>query len=270
MNNNIIPQIANIGLFDFRLKYGSMPISELRCVNSYEIELPVTNGGFSYINNEVYPIETNRIICAKPGQWRKTKAPFVCQYIRIIPNNGEICNILKTLPDSVILENANAVCTLFNEIIQEYTNSSHNFSLMLYAKLLMLISELQFNCINSKTTVAKGRKVNMQAVEIAIDYINENYMCKITLNDLSNLVHLSPIYFRQLFYDSTGMTPYDYILDKRIEKAKELLTMSNMPIVDIAINCGFTVQAYMGKVFRQITGYTPFKYRKMQNESYFK
>lgn len=269
MHDNIIPRIANLGLFDFKLKYGSILISERRCVNSYEIELPMIDGGFSYIDNEIYPIEANRVICAKPGQWRRTEAPFVCKYIHIIPNDGEVCNILKTLPNSISLKNTDMICTLFDEIIQEYTKSAHNLSLMLYAKFLTLISELQLNCLNN-TTVIKGRKVDVHAVEIAIDYINKNYIYKITLNDLSEIAHLSPIYFRQLFFDSTGMTPYSYILDKRVEKAKQLLALSNIPISNVAIDSGFTDQAYMGKVFKQITGYTPLKYRKTQNESYFK
>ncbi len=268
MGRDIIPQITNLGLFDFKLKYGSAQHSERRCVNSFEIELPTAEGGLSYIDDRVYPIEADRVICAKPGQWRRTRAPFICQYIHIIPDDSEVCDILKNIPDTVKLENDSVVRSLLDEIIIEYTRSAHNFNLILYAKFLTLINELHLCSTTNDITVVKGRKVDIKAVEDAVNFINANYMNKITLDSLSRLTHISPIYFRQLFFDTTGMTPYDYVLDKRIEKAKQLLAVTNIPIADIATSCGFTDHAYMGKVFKQITGYTPLRYRKMQNEIY--
>ncbi len=270
MNNELlsVPKITNLGLFDFKLRYGSLANSERRIVRSFEIEMPVNNGGLSYINDVVYPIEKDRLICAKPGQWRKTKAPFSCLYIHILPNNGEICKILTQLPDTIKLENSDALRSLFEEIIAEHTRTAHGFSLLFYAKFLALVHELQSKANTDSRPKFKGREVDVKAVEISVNYINENYMNKITLADLAAKAHLSPIYFHKLFFDSTGMTPYDYILDKRIEKAKQLLAITKIPIADIAVCCGFTDQAYLGKVFKAVTGTTPLKFRKGVNELY--
>lgn len=270
MNNDLtsIPRIINLGLFDFKLKYGAASCSERRLVRAFEIELPVDNGGLSYIDTSVYPIENDRIICAKPGQWRKTKAPFNCMYIHVLPNDGEICKILTSLPDTIKLENSDAFRALFYEIITEYTRNSHSFNLLLYSKFLALIHELHTKSNIDAPPTVRGREVAVKAIEEVINYIDENYMNKITLSDLAEMSHFSPIYFHKLFYDTTGVTPYNYILDKRIEKAKQLLSITNIPISDIAACCGFTDQAYFGKVFKTATGTTPLKFRKQMNEMY--
>ncbi len=263
-----IPKITNIGLFDFKLKYGQAQYSEGRRVNAFEIELPISDGGLSYINNNIYPIEKNRVIYAKPGDFRKTKAPFVCQYIHLIPTEGKICEILEKLPDTIKLSDDSKIPSLFGEIIAEYARSGHNFTLPLYEKLLKLIDELSQAGKSSIKSSIKGNRVDIKAVERGVDFINENYMRRLTLKEIAEAAHLSPIYFHKLFFDTVGMTPYEYVLDKRVEKAKALLALTDISISDIAVSVGFTDQAYMGKMFKEKTGMTPLKYRKMQNEIY--
>lgn len=270
MNKNqiIVPQILNLGLYDFKLSHGSVQISDYRTVKTIEIELPIENGGFSYIDDGIYPVENNMLICAKPGQRRKTKAPFSCLYMHIIPDEGYICNRLYSLPDIIKLENKDFFVSLFNEIISAYNKNSDNSSILLQAKIMMLIYSILQIVEKEKNPFSKLNNANAKSVETAVRYINKNYMNKITLNDLSKIVHLSPYYFHKVFCDATGATPYDYILDKRIQKAKQMLSYTNLPIADIASNCGFTDQAYFGKMFKSKTGQTPLKFRKTINEQY--
>ncbi len=264
----IIPKIAHIGFFDFKLKYGQEQCSEWRKVNAYEIELPVANGGISYIDNGVFPIENDRVICAKPGQRRKTKAPFVCQYIHLIPTEGIICDLIETLPSTVKLDENSKIPSIFAEIIAEYSRSKNHFNISTYEKLLRIIDELEKYSAKNSVKQVNGRKIDINAVERAIDFINENYMCRITLKEIADAAHLSPIYLHKLFGDTVGVTPYEYTLNTRVEKAKALLSLTDIPISEIAVSVGFTDQAYMGKMFKQKTGYTPLKYRKFKNEAY--
>ncbi len=263
-----IPQITAIGLFDFKLKYGQSQYSKWRKVNSFEIELPVSGGGVSYINNECYPIEKNRMICAKPGQCRRTKAPFVCQYIHLIPAEGKISRVLESLPNTVILGENSKVPAIFDEIIAEYARSGHDFNISLYEKLLKLIAELEKHINKSHEKQKKGQPSCTNAVGVAVDFINDNYMRRLTLKDIADAAHLSPIYFHKLFFDTVGVTPYEYLLTKRVATAKKLLALTDIPLADIAVSVGFTDHAYMGKMFKKKTGYTPLQYRKMQNEFY--
>ncbi len=230
--------------------------------------MPVADGGVSHINDKQFPIRANSNIGAKHGQYRMTQPPIVCRYIHIIPDNGYVCQILEKLPDTITVKDTEKYSLLFNDILDEYNKSAHNANLSVYGRFLTLLSELQKETTLSPITFPKHSNVNTKAIELALNYIDENYMNKLTLEKLSQEVFLSPIYFRQLFYDIVGVSPYEYILDKRIEQAKHSLTVTNMSIADISLQSGFSEQSYFGKVFKEKTGRSPLAYRKIINGMY--
>ncbi len=94
-----------------------------------------------------------------------------------------------------------------------------------------------------------------------LDYVDA-YLCReITLSELAELVDISQFHFSRLFKQSLGLSPYQYLLQQRIERAKRLLRRGDQPIVAIALECGFNSQSHLGRKFRQLTGLTPKAYR---------
>ncbi|WP_411813383.1 helix-turn-helix transcriptional regulator [Chlorogloeopsis sp. ULAP02] len=75
-------------------------------------------------------------------------------------------------------------------------------------------------------------------------------------------LNMSVYYFCQLFTQSMGIPPYKYVLQQRVERAKQLLKDGNRAIVDIALECGFANQTHLNKHFRKLTGTTPKVYRQ--------
>ena len=96
----------------------------------------------------------------------------------------------------------------------------------------------------------------------AIEYIDNNLSQSIKLEDLATHVGISKFHFSRLFKKSLGLSPHQYVMQQRIELAKQLLLKSNMSISDVALECGFNSHAHMGKYFRQIVGITPKAYRQ--------
>ena len=94
-----------------------------------------------------------------------------------------------------------------------------------------------------------------------IEYIQENLSKKLTQAELSAIVHMSPHYFATLFKQSMGMTPYQYVMKSRIEKAKQLLLKRDFTIVEICGKVGFQNQSHFTRVFRQYTNVTPKRFR---------
>ncbi|WP_414586431.1 helix-turn-helix domain-containing protein [Scytonema sp. PCC 10023] len=94
----------------------------------------------------------------------------------------------------------------------------------------------------------------------AIDYINDNLNRKLGLEAIANELGMSQYYFCRLFKQSMGIAPYRYLMQQRIERAKELLKQG-VAIADIALECGFANQRHFSKAFRQFTGTTPKKYQ---------
>jgi len=89
------------------------------------------------------------------------------------------------------------------------------------------------------------------------DYIHAHIAEEICLDALSRLLGLSRYYFCRLFKQSTGFSPYQYIIRCRVERAKELLKQGNLGLSDVAIACGFSHQSHLHRHFKRITGVTP-------------
>jgi AraC family transcriptional regulator len=94
-----------------------------------------------------------------------------------------------------------------------------------------------------------------------LDYINDYLHQDIKLADLAELLNMSQYHFCHLFKQAIAVTPYQYLLQQRVERAKQLLKQSDQPIADIAVMCGFNSHRHLSKQFRQLTGMTPTAYR---------
>ena len=94
-----------------------------------------------------------------------------------------------------------------------------------------------------------------------IAYINDNLEKELRLADLAAVVNMSPHYFCKQFKQSTGVAPHQYIIERRIERAKLLLAKRNLNIADIVQQVGFKSQSHFTRVFHQKTSVTPKRYR---------
>lgn len=95
-----------------------------------------------------------------------------------------------------------------------------------------------------------------------IDYIQEHLERDLSLVELAAVAHISPYHFTRLFKQSTGITPHQYVLRRRVDKAKHLLKDEKLSIAEIAYATGFPNQAHFTTMFRRFVGVTPAVYRK--------
>ncbi|MEM8723182.1 MAG: AraC family transcriptional regulator [Cyanobacteria bacterium P01_G01_bin.39] len=96
----------------------------------------------------------------------------------------------------------------------------------------------------------------------AIEYIDHHLSQSIKLENLSNHLGISKFHFSRLFKKSMGVSPHQYVMQQRIELAKQLLLKADTSISDIALECGFNSHAHMSKYFRNYVGMTPKNYRQ--------
>jgi AraC family transcriptional regulator len=78
---------------------------------------------------------------------------------------------------------------------------------------------------------------------------------------LASAVHISPFHFARLFKRATGLPPHAYLMRRRIERAKELLSKGGLPLVHVAAHVGFQTQGHFTEVFRRHAGLTPRRFR---------
>ncbi len=95
-----------------------------------------------------------------------------------------------------------------------------------------------------------------------INYINTNIEKKIDIDELTHLTKWKKDHFTRLFSKYLGKTPYQYILTRKIEKAKALLTETLIPINEIAFELGFESHSNFYHIFKKLTNDTPENFRK--------
>lgn len=119
-----------------------------------------------------------------------------------------------------------------------------------------LLAGLLFEQISDET-----EQQTNEVVRIVHAYIKENIGGDLSLTKLSEQAYLSPSYLSKLFKQATGQSVTDFILDSRVQKAKELLLHSELKIHQVAKAVGFESAAYFTRCFRKLAGVNPQAFR---------
>ncbi|MGV0028835.1 helix-turn-helix domain-containing protein [Phormidesmis priestleyi] len=118
----------------------------------------------------------------------------------------------------------------------------------------------QYTTTQPQRPVYEGGLPQRQLSQV-LDYMNDHLEQDIKLADLAALLNMSQFHFSHLFKQAIGTSPYQYLLQQRVEQAKQLLKEGDRSIMDIALLCGFNSHSHLSKQFRQLTGVTPKTYR---------
>lgn len=94
-----------------------------------------------------------------------------------------------------------------------------------------------------------------------LEYMKAHLDQPVLLSELAEICGLSPTHFNRAFRDALGKPPHAYLIELRLEKAKDLLEHTRLPITEIALNCGFEQSQYFATQFRRKVGFTPREWR---------
>ncbi|RXG86212.1 AraC family transcriptional regulator [Bradyrhizobium vignae] len=113
---------------------------------------------------------------------------------------------------------------------------------------------------------ASGHDRQVQALQKwrlkrVLDYIDAHLSCRIPLADLAAVAGLSRMHFASQFRVATGLRPHEFLLQRRVRRAEELMKDTRMSIFEIALTVGFQTQAHFTTVFKRFTGFTPRRWR---------
>ena len=89
------------------------------------------------------------------------------------------------------------------------------------------------------------------------NYIEDNLAENLTLSEISGVAHMSPFHFSRVFKLATGLSPHRYVIGRRVERAKDLLINTNLPLHEVASLCGFSDQSHLAKHTRRLLGTSP-------------
>lgn len=132
-----------------------------------------------------------------------------------------------------------------------------SLSTVLGARLLRYYSTSEQSLPNSA-----GRMATSQLQEV-IDYICDNLEADLSLVHLAQVANLPLYQFARLFKRTTGQNPHQFVIQRRVERAKLYLKETQLPIANIAYRVGFANQSHFSTLFRRYTGVTPKAYREL-------
>lgn len=190
---------------------------------------------------------------------------------------------LKILAEQLTIvceKNSNAVIATSNSIIQGLGAICREKQL-LFSKRLEWKGKIQH--INAKTfettmlsiledifkTMKDTESIKeIKVIQSVLNYIEKNYQKGVTLEEAAEYAHLSPFYLSKLFKKELQINFVNYVTERKIQKAKDLLESTDMPVLNIALELNYQESNYFSKVFKKIVGVTPTEYRKdCQNSS---
>ena len=115
----------------------------------------------------------------------------------------------------------------------------------------------------SRTAIPGPRLTAWQRRRV-LEHIETNLATPIRNRELAALVDFSEFHFNVAFRNSLGTSPHEFLIRRRIERAQQLMLSTDMPLCDIACECGLADQAHLSRLFRKVVGETPAAWRRSQ------
>lgn len=145
-------------------------------------------------------------------------------------------------------------------LLQEVENKESNYQSVCQNLLEVLIVNM-VRRTNYTLSISSSKKMNKECATIK-RYINTHFSETITLDQLAELTYMNKYYLVHAFKKYVGVSPINYLIEKRIQESKNLLETTNYSISQISNLIGFSSQSYFSQSFKKNTNQTPNEYRK--------
>ena len=147
-------------------------------------------------------------------------------------------------------------------IMEETLRQNLAYKDMIEAKLNELVVVLK------RLFGGQAQKIQARSFEYVINYLAENSHEKIVLKDLATQLNFSYDYFQHHFKELVGVSPQQFLINKRVEMAKKLLKEGQLSCTEIAYRCGFSNSAQFSYIFKRETGRNPMNILRENKREY--
>ena len=240
---------------------------EITVVNSGSGKYTTEKATFPMVAGDVFVFASNEVHCItnvdKDGL-SITNLHFEPRYLAYKENIGnnnfaQLCfSHSKEFQNRIPFDKAETIRTNHNNIKKEFEQNDELLPKAVESYLNLILIDLIRNQNYSSQTLNETKN-HIKNMLYVYDYI-EHHLCEeIKLNQLAEIVSVTPNYFSYLFKKLNGISLCDYINAKRIEKATRLITSSDseLTMLQIATRCGFNNTANFNKIFKKFKGFTP-------------
>jgi two-component system response regulator YesN len=173
----------------------------------------------------------------------------------LLVNNNEAVRFAA----EYIVKSIEAICREMGIAIakREWTKQIDDINIDTFESSIQSVLEEVFGIVKDSQPIQ-----DIKLIQSVLNYIEQNYQKGVTLEETAEHVHLSPFYLSKLFKKELKINFVSYVTDRKIDKAKELLETTDLPILNIALDLNYQEPNYFSKVFKKVVGMTPSEYRK--------
>ncbi len=226
------------------------------------ILLVLVNDGNAYLKSSNMPLKKHDLLVMFPNQrvHYVSKGLWSVQCIGLYGKN--VIDMLEKV--GLTPENPVTHIYLYREmeaIMKELYDTADETSLPGQLNSLSLVYEFFSVLLKNANYCPKP-----DIVESAIRIMKYNYSQNISVSMVADSLHLNTAYFSRIFSEKMGISPKQYLLNLKIQRAKELL-LANIPISEVAESIGFSDPCYFSRIFHQKTGLSPSLFAKNTNET---
>ena len=227
-----------------------------RTVEMYELDCFSKSEGGIVLGEKNIRFEANTVNFRIPGQYVCGVMPYRGTGLYFSANN--LPYPLDGVPFKIVGSQAKKLTNIAEEIRCQTMNTGMLSNLTVQSKLLLLLRELY---LTMPVYQESYRQYN-RYLRPVIEYVHRHLDEQIPIESLLQISGLSKSYFHKMFKQTLGRTPNEYITEQRLERAKQLMQLTNQKMEEIALQCGFLDPVYFSYVFKKETGQTPTQYRK--------
>ena len=257
-------------------KASTISIARCHYHSSYELYYLYSGERIYFIKDKTYHIKKGDLVIISPDVIHATfnvenlgyerflltfKKSFLEDAVKLF-NEIEFFECLKEGSQVISLKPQQQVLfeNIFNNLTDAYSKKGSRSQQVSFL-VLQLLNELNLHKNNDKQATYDSLSNTQKTVSDMMAYINHNFKKEITLTSVAEQFFMSSCYLSRIFKKHVGLSFVEYVNNVRIKEAKLLLANSNTSVMDISNAVGFKSNTHFGRIFKEIVGVSPLKYR---------
>ena len=236
-----------------------------RVLQEYQINYITEGSGIFETSNGQFQVVPGSMLILRPGMWHRYKPDQNTGWNEhYIGFNGNFCTALfaegffQNGKPVLYVGFQESLLKLFFEIIQLVKDEKTGHQQVAAANTILMLSKILSVVRNQEFA---GKTIE-RTIRKACLYFRENLNANVNIEQVATDLNVGYSYFRQMFRKYTGISPTQYHLSLRIQKAKDLLVSTDQSFKEIAIDLGFESYFYFSRIFKDKTGKSPMEFRK--------
>lgn len=236
-----------------------------RVLQEYQINYITEGSGVLETETDQFQVVPGSMLILRPGMWHRYKPDATTGWNEhYIGFTGSICpnifqeGFFQSSKPVLYVGFQENILKLFFEIVQQVKDEKAGHQQVCAAKTILMLSLILSVVRNQEF----ANKTIERKIRQACLFFRENLHTNVNVEKLAGDLHVGYSYFRQMFRKYTGISPIQYHLSLRIQKAKDLLVSTDLSFKEIANELGFESYFYFSRIFKDKTGQSPMEFRK--------